>query len=158
MLTCIVPEDAIPSCRDLLQRAVGPPVLTIESNEAPRVFLGLRLSEQKDDDVLSARRQLQPGHQRGAGVAEFTGPVGEPLPPEGSRRFRRAVAPQELGPVGRERSGASRHVGESDPPGEITCPGAAGEEGAALRVERAPYIQLGLLAQNAQHPLDIEGG
>ena len=49
-------EDVIPSCRDFLQRAVRPSGLTIEANEPPRVFLGLRLSEQKDDYVLAARR------------------------------------------------------------------------------------------------------
>ena len=104
--------------------------VTIEPNEPPRVFLGLRLSEQEEDDVFAARRQLQPGHQRGAGVGEL-------LPREGGRRSRRAVAPQELGAVGRERAGTTRHIGESDPPGEITRPRAAGEQGATLRVERA---------------------
>ena len=110
----------------------------------------------KHDDVLAARRQLQPGHQRGAGVAELTRPVGEPLPPESGGRIRRAVAPQELGAVGRERAGTTRHVGESDAPGEITRPGGAGEQGAALRVERAQHIQCGLLAEHAQHPLHVE--
>src|SRR4029453_11967965 len=49
-------EDTIPSCRDLLQRAICPPGLTIDPNEPTRVFLGRRLSEQKHDDVLAARR------------------------------------------------------------------------------------------------------
>src|SRR4029450_10884477 len=150
-------EDAIPSCRDLLQRALSAPGFTIDPNERTRVFLGCRLSEQKHDDVLSARRQLQPGHQRGAGVAELTDPIGELLPRGGGRCLPRAVAPQELGAVGRERAGTTRHIGESDPPGEITRPGTSGEEGAALRVERALHMQWGLLAQYAEHPLDIEG-
>jgi len=149
-------EGAIPCRPDLFQRAVCPPGITVELREPPRVFIGLRLSEHKDDDVLATRRQLELGHQRSAGVAQVTGPVGEPLPPEGGGRFRRPVAAQELGAVGRERAGTTRHVGESDATGEITRPGGAGEQGAALRVERAQHIQCGLLAEHAQHPLHVE--
>src|SRR6185436_3462317 len=81
------PEDAIPSRPDLLQRVVSSTSLTIEPNEPPRVFLGLRLSEQEEDDVFAARRQLQASHQRGAGVAELTRTVGESLSPESGGRI-----------------------------------------------------------------------
>src|SRR4029453_18081155 len=46
------PEDAIPSRRDLLQRVVCSTGLTVEPNEPPRVFLGLRLSAQEKDDLF----------------------------------------------------------------------------------------------------------
>ena len=52
--------------------------------------------------------------------------------------------------------GRRAHVGEGDPPGEITRPGVSSEQGAALRVERADDLQRGLIAERAQHPLGVE--
>ena len=133
-----------------------PAGLAVGPHEPPRLLRALRLAEQEYDLVLPARRQLEPRHQGGAGVAELAGPVGELRPAEGGGRVRRAVPPQELGPVGGERARAAPHVGEGDPPGKISRPGASGEQSAALRVERADYLQRGQVAEHAQHPLDVE--
>ena len=53
--------------------------------------------------------------------------------------------------------GRRADIGKGDPLCEITRPSASGEQGAALRVERADYLQRGLIAERAQHPLYVEG-
>ena len=152
------PEDAVPSALTSASALSASTGRSVGPNEPPRVFRGLRLPERR------RRRPRRPAAAPGArssarrtGRRAQPGPAGQPLPPESGGRIRRAVAAQELGAVGRERAGTTRHVGEGDAPGEITRPGAAGEQGAALRVERAQDTSVAACSRSdAEHPLGIE--
>ena len=155
------PEDAIPERADFLQRRLHPARRGVGADESPGLVRGLGLPEQEDDLLLPARRHVQRRHQCGARVDQFAGAAGEPRPAEGGRRFRRALAAQEFGAIGREgtRRGIRTdrgHGGESDPPGEVARPGVGGEQRAGFRVGRAHHLRGGLVAEAAQDPLGVE--
>jgi hypothetical protein len=96
------PEDAIPARADFLERCLDLARSGVRADESPGLLRGRCLPEQEDNLLLAAWWHFEWRHQRGARVDQLAGAVGEPRPAEGGGRFRRALATEELGAIGRE--------------------------------------------------------
>ena len=119
---------------------------------------GIRLAEQDQDLGLCAGGELDAGLQGGARIqtgAHRSLEPGSAVQAGGS--IRAAVAPEELGPIGRPRRLSPAEVEEGDPAAELGVPWVANEERARLRLDRGHDPRAAVPARGPQRPLGVRG-
>lgn len=148
-------ELALPERPDFFQRLAGAAGAGLVAQPAAGFVLAARGAEAEDDLDLLARRDLEPGLDRGAGIEAGADAVGEVLAPQGGGRGERAVAADEFGAVGGQAAVFAAAMEEREPVGEIEAERVLREEGAALRVEAGDDVHGAGVALLAEHPFAV---
>ena len=150
-------QHPVPQRLHLGQRLPGPPGGGVGRGQLPHSFRRVRLPQDEDDLFRLAGGQGDRRHERGARVERRPGTAGQARAAESGRVGRRAVAAQELGPVGGGGVRPRPHGREGELAGEAARPGAAGQDGPGLHVALAHDLQWRVLSGGPEHPLGVEG-
>ena len=132
---------------------VGRPVT---GDQGLRVDLARRLAEEEDDFRRAARRELDRGLKRAAGIEGGADPLREKrVTRQRGRVVERAVAPQEFPAVAGPCRLPAAQVRKGDTGTERQIPGVAREHRAGQRIDIRHDGKRGGAARRAEHPLDI---
>ena len=150
-------EDILPAPADFGQHGIEI-LRAVARDQPPRLLCAGRFAEKEHDLDPRVRRQHKRGSQRGAGIEAGANGVGERRRAgKRCRIFQRAIAADELPPIGGPVHPAAAQIGEGDARSEGGIPWVAREHRAGFGIDLGGYERCGGGARRTQHPLHIGG-